>query len=115
MEFNPSRKDEFERPKKGDSDRSRIHLAQSEIFVVENNWEEAWCTYEKLHKVTIEKGFLRHANPALGEWGFALLEQGHPKDQAKALALLQESRDKFRDMDADGFVELMEGKLAHIE
>jgi len=65
---------------KGDTDRLWIHLTQSEIFVAENNWEEAWRTYEKLHKVTFEKDFLWHANLALGEWGFALLEQGHPKD-----------------------------------
>jgi hypothetical protein len=88
-----------------------IYWAQAELFLAEGNLGEAWLAFEKLYATTLDNSFIWHANLILTEWGFALLKNGSPEEQARAKALLKEASEKFQDMGADGFVKLIGDRM----
>jgi hypothetical protein len=74
--------------------------------------QQAWSTFENLHRSAIENQFLWHGNLILTEYGFTLLEHGDPGQKSKAVTLLNEAKEKFQEMGSEGYVELINSRLA---
>jgi tetratricopeptide (TPR) repeat protein len=91
-----------------------ILWAQAELFVAQRKWEQAWKKYSELIELTTQKRFRWHRAWANVDWADALLTHSEVEDWQRAQELLEEALSEYQDMGADGFVELLAGKLAVI-
>jgi tetratricopeptide (TPR) repeat protein len=106
---------EMERTKLTFFDRIWIQLAQAELYVAEQNWDEAWLSFEELFKFASEYNFIWQSNQIRLYWISAYLKRGTSTDRLKAKELLVEALSDYQDMGADGFVEIITSKLAELE
>jgi tetratricopeptide (TPR) repeat protein len=88
--------------------------AQADLYVAEKKWDEAWMVFEKLVSMTGEKSFRWFSRQAYVDWAEALIARGEPEDITQARKMLQESLEDFKDMGADGFVNMIEDRLEAI-
>ncbi len=95
-------------------DRMWIEWAEAELMLAENDPEAAWSTFEKLHTYLSDKGYTWHANFLLTQWGLIFLCRDDAVEKSKAVELLITASEEFQSMAAQGFVDLIEQRIAAV-
>jgi tetratricopeptide (TPR) repeat protein len=95
--------------------KAQLYLAEIEMAVAEENWEEAIQGYSKYVDLVESAGQRWEVARAYLSWALAYSHRNDGDDLVKAKDLYQKSLALFTEMEADGFVELVNVHLARLE
>lgn len=91
-----------------------IVRAEAHLLVAQGEWDAAWVKFGENQDNLASKHIRWHLVWFAIEWAEAHLLRGEAEDVPRAQELLQEARAEFDDMGANGWVELIDRKLAEM-
>lgn len=88
--------------------------AEAHLHAAKDEWDEAWAKFEELDRLIAEKQVLGIDHWMKTEWADNLLLRGEAEDVARAQEVLEQAKSVAIDMEANGWVALIDEKLEAI-